>query len=311
MTFSNMTKAILLLSAGTASSFTVDDSIPKNVARQTIQTIQTEHEEPQERQSQKANKINININSSVLTFPEEFNQKTYDTWSKLSPFVWSKRQQGLECELTWKKSAPTWIVVDNLLHKISPWFVNELANEEDKISLQEDIHHSIKKFQEVCGQSLSDIDSYKIKVSAKYGPTATQCPAWHADTVPMRWIQAMFGPGCYYIHSDDTSNEYIDKIFKGVAGAGVPYGRPGKWKEEMVKRSGVKLHQTVAGDPVILIGRLWSNSKVAGLPELSPVLHRSPLNVPSKQGRVLLTLDVITTAMKEEDDECNERCCQK
>ena len=55
--------------------------------------------------------------------------------------------------------------------------------------------------------------SYKVKLAVMYGPTATRCPVWPADHVPLRWIQTFCGPGCHHLveHPSTTDDPVEDE----------------------------------------------------------------------------------------------------
>jgi len=229
--------------------------------------------------------------SSVIIPPgfEVYNSKA---WSKLSV------QELQEVRFEWKKENNPLLVARTIAGRISPWF--NVAETQEAMFLQ-DIEKSISTFHDLCTSRLENVSGYRIKVTAMRGKSATRCPAWHTDYVPMRWIQTFYGPGCCYVDPDATKNNVIIQRVMDPQGGLV---KPAAWKERQIAKSGVTVCQAALGEPVVLVGHRWSETKKAHLDDLSGVLHRSPLNVPSSQGRVLLTLDVV---IDEEESSCD--CC--
>uniref|UniRef100_A0A6U2Z150 Uncharacterized protein n=1 Tax=Entomoneis paludosa TaxID=265537 RepID=A0A6U2Z150_9STRA len=154
------------------------------------------------------------------------------------------------------------------------------------------------------------------------GESATRCPAWHVDYVPVRWIQTLVGPGCWYLNPPTDDNPQLKLIANGMK-ANQAHGffgtcnedddtnmpLPEDWKERLVAESGVTPQQAATGQAVLLVGKAWPQVR-RGAP-LPPVLHRSPHDVPSDQARVLLTLDVVlgTSNQKKNDSSCQESGC--
>ena len=60
----------------------------------------------------------------------------------------------------------------------------------------------MESFVTLCRTRLNrtKIQGYRIKLTKMDGgKTATRCPAWHIDNVPIRWLQTLVGPGTQYI----------------------------------------------------------------------------------------------------------------
>ena len=253
-------------------------------------------------------------------------------WSKLSPVVWdriSSRDYGEEIRMEWKENnysndddtdllAVAKMVVDEM--NTNEWFVDyDNDDERNNTDLSNtinkfyptfrllNIESSMKSFVSICQSNLNDIMGYRIKVCIMHGKSATRCPSWHTDYVPIRWIQSMVGPGSDFINDDGNNDgddddviSYLQRVRNNDKEYEVQEGndRP-DWKDILVERSHVQIQQVPTGQPLVIVGNAWSEwSKEE---DTSPsigrrrygILHRSPQNVPKDQGRILLVLDVI------------------
>ena len=260
-------------------------------------------------------KPEISFSSPAIQFPQ-FSSKDYQHWSHISNAVKENRRRGMEYALEWDpKTCSTDSVIADILQVIHPWFDHD--DHDDVIAKQRrDLLCSIETFQQVCLTSLDNVATYKIKVNALWESHGTKCPAWHTDNVPMRWLQTFVGEGSNYLSPEEAAtNDCILQIFERM-GRNATF----EWKDEMVEKSGLKvLTPKHPGEPIIFVGNRWSVSKKREMPNLMPVLHRSPNNIPKNQGRVLLTLDVTTRAEHDHDHDhheketspCTKACCSK
>jgi hypothetical protein len=195
---------------------------------------------------------------------------------------------------------------------------------------------SLRCFVEHCRNHLTNISSYKLKLTAMHGSNATRCPLWHADNVPIRWIQTYKGPGCNIVHeepyqtqpnpqsgndNDDSDisssrllqhNSLLQRVRESDHDVEARKYGP-DWKERLVELSRVPVTQSPIGEPALLVGRMWyawsieqqqqqyysDDAKSPPEGPMAGVLHRSPHNVPG--GRILLNLDVV--CRNEEDDD--------
>ena len=233
---------------------------------------------------------------------DDWREPDLSAWSKLSNKVW-KAPRGLELKVKWGAKEECSLVAWSVAQRVLPWFEGEST----AIALRKDILQSMIMFSNFCRKEFhpDDIEGYKIKLTAMHGNCATRCPSWHVDNVPCRWIQTLLGPGCNYIdHVKYRGNPYLKRIVNGNKAVEKSAGNNfHDWKERLVEQSGMESEVALTGHVRILLGHRWSEFSVSAKDndEYRPgVLHRSPLNVPRKQGRVLLTLDVV---MKEATDD--------
>ena len=175
-------------------------------------------------------------------------------------------------------------------------------------TLRFDIISSMEKFMEFCNEHLESdaIAGYQLKLSVMHGAHGTQCPAYHVDNVPVRWIETLHGPGTVYI----DSKKYP---YRGLLQNMVDNARPrdfeglstSLWKEAVINSLSIAPSQTRTGQAALLPGRRWSEVAKSEYLQREVVLHRSPTDVEKSQGRVLLVLDVMTKSRLG----CSEGCC--
>jgi hypothetical protein len=117
--------------------------------------------------------------------------------------------------------------------------------------------------------------SFKARVVATRGSQGTKCPRWHYDHVPLRHIQALVGPGCDYVVSEDG----VDRLFLNEADE----CETDLINKDMVDISVADVRQGREGEAIILRGVEGSER---------PAVHKSP-ELPWWQGRLLLTVDIL------------------
>ena len=206
---------------------------------------------------------------------------------------------------TWGKQKDFAPVANSIACSIHSCFDDDKEAHRARIA---DIEDSMKTFMSFCEANLDAgrILGYEIKVSHLQGETATQCPAYHVDNVPVRWIETLHGPGRVYLDPDDHASQYgTGGLLRNMADNTPPEKfrkYPGlRWKEEIVKSLGIKPSQAGPGQPVLLVGRRWADGAKEKHRSREGVLHRSPSNVSNSQARILLVLDV----KMEGCNECN------
>ena len=137
---------------------------------------------------------------------------------------------------------------------------------DDDVFLEE-LGQSFRTFEDFCRRYLDPARTCRARLVASRGRQSTKCPQWHTDYVPVRWIQALVGPGCVWAEYANGSPE-------------------------------ASARQAATGTAVLLPGRYWndyflhSTCNEATVVSASAVRHKSPeLSFPW-QGRILLTIDV-------------------
>lgn len=248
-----------------------------------------------------------------------------DAWKGLSSKIrWSKRVQEFVIEWDESENDEKLIeIAENAIGQTQDWF----ANKSEGSSMRAlDLSSSLQCFVEHCRSNLINIRSYKLKLSSAHGPSATRCPLWHADSVPVRWIQSYLGPGCVYLNEDEHiqfGNNDFDPFLQRIRDSDpdIESKQLGdNWKQKLVQSSGISISQSPTGEATMLVGRLWpfvSNNDIPTVGPTAGVLHRSPHNIPRGQDRILLNLDVVCHSgselnQDEEDDHDHSNCdCAK
>ena len=247
-----------------------------------------------------------------------------DAWSDLSSIVW-KSQRTKEIVLEWDEA----IGQEERLVEIAKLAVDETevwfkdgASDNSRMLRMLNLCSSMRCYVKHCRKHLTNIRSYKLKLSAMHGSNATRCPLWHADNVPLRWIQSYTGPGCMYMDEEahKNNNGKVNPFLQRVRES--DYDEEARrlgpdWKKKLVELSGVPTLGSPTGEPALLVGRMWSTWSIEKEQQDTPlqgpmagVLHRSPHNVPVDQERILLNLDVVcaydSEDSEEEDDHCHD-----
>lgn len=258
---------------------------------------------------------NDHLHTSV--YIPTFQDYTYrpDAWEGLSSKV-RRSQRVQEFIFEWDESEDDEKLIEiaeMAIGQTQDWFAKN--TNEDCSMRALDLSSSLQCFVEHCRSNLVNIRSYKLKLSAAHGPSATRCPLWHADSVPIRWIQSYLGPGCVYLNEDEfgsNKDNKFDPFLQRVRNSDpdVESKRLGdNWKQKLVERSGISISQSPTGEAAMLVGRLWpfvSNQKRPTMGPTAGVLHRSPHNIPRGQDRILLNLDVVCHSNSESNEDEKE-----
>lgn len=208
-----------------------------------------------------AERIAVDTEHNVELF--DYSSHQTKAWQSLIPLIPGERG----CDVTVKWTSPeggSALLLEHLFPQ----------NEKIRQDLQPLLQESFSTFQSLL---LPSFGEFKARVVATRGPSGTKCPRWHVDHVPMRWIQALVGPGCdYVVGSDGIQWEAVngmDEIESDEANL------------ELVNEEIADIRQAIEGQGVVL----WGSENDDGR---FPAVHKSPTLGPF-QGRVLLTLDVV------------------
>ena len=233
--------------------------------------------------------------SSSVVFPQL--NPHLEAWSKLSSEVLNHPDGAIRFEHEFNPKDSFLDVAEQMARDIKSCFEDDDSNNERS----QDILSGIQTFDSFCKKHMDGkIKEYHLKVSVMHGRTATQCPFWHVDNVPVRYMQTFLGPGSMYIDPKIYYNGVHDRIINNDPPSGMAHLR--NWKEHMVKASGIEPGQAKLGQAAMLVGFRWPDfARKLDLNRV-PVIHRSPLDV--KDGRVLMVLDV-----KLEEELCDKGCC--
>ena len=232
-----------------------------------------------------------------------------NAWSDLSSELW-KSNRAKELTLEWDEAIGEEQLVKiakQVVDDTEAWFMDDENDDTARTFRMLNLVSSMRLFVKHCRLHLTNVRSFKIKLSALHGKCATRCPLWHADNVPVRWIQTYTGPGCHFLDEEKQQrgfkagfNPFLQRVRES------DHDRESRklgseWKRTLVDMSGVPVSQSPTGEPAVLVGRRWHVWSIEQQGSAEPslrgpmggVLHRSPQNVPADQGRILLNLDVV------------------
>ena len=199
-----------------------------------------------------------NIENPWYFVPSTDNPSVSSSWHQLVPRPW-QNPRGHDVTVQFNPSTAAQAAQQLLLD-------TPLAH--DTTSRQQ-IQHSMELFMDYCHhqQNLSTTTPFQARLVCGRGPTSAKCPQWHVDHVPVRYIQALVGPGCdLYAQQDPTIMETEDG------------GR------QLLKVHPKHVQSVPTGQAVLLQGQKSV---------LAPACwHKSPSKVAPWQGRVLLTMDI-------------------
>ncbi|KAL3904338.1 MAG: hypothetical protein SGARI_004968, partial [Bacillariaceae sp.] len=237
--------------------------------------------------------------SSIHRLPEACSStQELEAWSKVSKKIF-KAKHGLELKLEWQVTAPpnniatsmSWQsteVARKISYKIDSWFqkgalygpqAKQAAS--DSSLRQADLARTIHAFSTFCTRHFAShsIKGYKIKLAVMHGSSATRCPAYHVDHVPVRCIKTMLGPGTVYLDCDTQQyNDSIQSVARNECPAELMprhYGAPElkededfnerlHWKEVLVEQQakeadGILPSYAATGQAVFFTGGTWAN----------------------------------------------------
>lgn len=222
-------------------------------------------------------------NSSVLLLPAT---ATTSLWKQLAPDVW-ETSRGVDVEMEWSAGTPCREVARRLLLQAG-------ADTRPTSGLMEaELTGFLESFVE-----FTQAERWIARLVSSRGKAATRCPKWHMDYVPVRWIQALAGPGCDYVDPESQVRWEKMKALKDTADLSVSE------QNRLLVEKG-ESRQVPSGRASLLLGRKWKTwSGQRGLSKFSDrdgAVHKSPDNLKPWEGRVLLTMDII------ESSECD--CC--
>jgi hypothetical protein len=130
---------------------------------------------------------------------------------------------------------------------------------------------------------------FQARIVASLGRKGTKCPTFHIDHVPVRFLQAFYGPSVEYIANAPESVRW-DHVNNLDDTSSVDRNRRIVRDDNMAM-----VQQPSAGQAILLLGNRWNEFLASSSlgPIEYPAVHKSPDIVWPWQGRVLLTLDVI------------------
>lgn len=218
------------------------------------------------------------IDSSVVYAPSH-TQADVKAWKKLVPRLY-ENPRGIDETVDWTASERPYDVAGR-------WMQQAGLSE---IVLQRNLETSMKAFQDFCEKNLSSSSgkkqSYSARIVASRGAPGTKCPIWHLDHVPVRWIQALAGPGCQWIRNNEAIQwDRINNLDDNLTGK--------ERNKLLIDADTAVVEQAAEGKAVLLLGNKWKDHcNCPSALGLRPAVHKSPDDILPWQGRVLLTMDV-------------------
>jgi hypothetical protein len=210
--------------------------------------------------SDAAKRIALDAQENVQVYDSLRGEKTKRAWQSLVPLIPGER--GFDITVKWSSPEDgSKLLLQHLFLKQQPL-------------LQRQLQESFETFQSL----LPSYSQFKARIVSTRGSSGTKCPRYHVDHVPMRWVQALVGPGCdYVVGSDGISWEAINGMEEVESNEAANL--------ELVNESLADIRHAKEGQGVVLMGAKNDAGKF-------PAVHKSPTLHPL-QGRVLLTLDVV------------------
>lgn len=180
-------------------------------------------------------------------------------WNTLVP-LWGK---GCDVKVEW--SDPR----DGARKLIEGCFPSTVA---ERLCLCDSLTDEFSRFQQLAQEVDPSASVFSVRLVATRGADGTKCPRWHYDHVPVRWIQALVGPGCEFVTTEKgVRRELLNQLETDA-----------DRNSEMVNPDIANIQRGLTGEAVVLRGLLSTDQ---------PSVHKSPKLEPF-MGRVLMTIDI-------------------
>lgn len=215
-------------------------------------------------------------------------------WKKFCPSAFEDAL-GSDVRVHWEKrdntTEPSTRMAARLASSMVTQFISKPIRVSETQQLEASLSASLETFMTFCEHHLQPdrYMGYTTRLVATRGSASTKCPAWHQDHVPVRWIQSLVGPGCQWVdldhwaaaddsdHTSETMQESVQDLNQRRVDPKIP------------------IQQAAPGEAVLLVGRTWSEyCRPEENRNLPAVVHKSPSGLLPWQGRILLTMDVLT-----------------
>jgi hypothetical protein len=208
------------------------------------------------------------------------NSANPEIWKQLVPNAFDT-QHGVDVRACWRHDELPETVADRFLEKISS------ANDFFKYrpQLRQQLAESIETFTTFCSDRVRDADEFSGRIVSTRGPGGAKCPVWHLDHVPVRWIQTFYGPGVMYVDGDHVAWEKVNALDDTMSA---------RERNRLLVNEDAKVNQVPEGGAVVLLGKQFNRHSKDPTVSMAPSVHKSPEIVNPWQGRVLMTMDVVT-----------------
>lgn len=133
-------------------------------------------------------------------------------------------------------------------------------------------------FYHFCNDHFDYEFQLQARMVASRGTSGTSCPLWHIDKVPVRWIQALVGPGCQVVKSEEginwdafDENSNMAQELMGMSTA--------EENQSRVDSKTADIYSANTNEVTMLVGDRWN--ELSSHQQLKPIVHRSPSSIPS------------------------------
>jgi hypothetical protein len=169
--------------------------------------------------------------------------------------------------------------------------VEQLKPRMHRDAMTEMLESSLTDFAQIAKpyESKDGLSFFEAKLISSRGKSGTKCSRWHFDNVPVRWIQALVGPGCDFVLGEAGVNRNEKDWFK-------PREKNGKCNR--VDETVADVRRCTNGEATVLKGLLGSTTT------MKPAIHKSP-TMKLMEGRVLLVIDIVTNDSKSSEQSCS------
>ncbi|GAX20202.1 hypothetical protein FisN_12Hh047 [Fistulifera solaris] len=230
--------------------------------------------------------------TTLLQPPAEAAQ--HNVWDILVPAMW-ENERYLDVTVHWALDEGCYLAAEKCvaaikeqlpIHKHRAWVPR-------KDAVKKNIASSMQSFVTYCSEHLYQAppQGFKARLVCGRGISSAKCPRWHVDQVPVRYIQALVGPGCQYLDCqgplmklNETTEEDDDQPNNAEEDTSSSLH---DYVERLVQRHPEYVQQTREGEAVILVGNEWADRTA------HPCIHKSPSGLMPWNGRILFTIDVV------------------
>jgi hypothetical protein len=229
--------------------------------------------------------------ATLLKQPSE-NAKRH-LWEILVPAIW-ENERYLDVTVHWTRDEGCWAAAQKCVATIDGQLPihKRLAWVSRKDAAKESLASSMQSFVTFCCEHLHHPpQGFKARLVCGRGVSSAKCPRWHVDQVPVRYIQALVGPGCQYLdcqgplmNLNEITEEDEDEPNKAGEDTSLSLH---DYVDRLVQLHPEYVQQVPEGDAAILVGNEWADRTI------ERCIHKSPSGLMPWDGRILFTIDVV------------------
>ena len=220
---------------------------------------------------------------------------TSKLWNEFCP-IWPTAEKSFDVTITWTRT-----IVDSVKNAAGLMIRRMGPSPQNEQQLIEALSQFLTDFSDFCNDNIALSSGggkqhyYKARIVSSRGKSATKCPQWHIDHVPVRWIQALKGPGCEFVKGRNGINwSAVNGLDDDALRIGVEHQN-----NLLVDSKVANIYSTREQEVALLVGNKWNDVAKDSDTILDPVVHRSPLNIQPWQNRLLLTQDIVLEAKED------------